>query len=263
MESGALTKNDQVKRKPWKQMTSEEKRARRAQLRAERAVWLRDHEEQWRVKVAAYFGYLETEYGFHIAEVNASSAWETYLRYESSALAVKVSRSVEFDSAELWLIRLVDGRVPKYPVFINPDTPINYVMLDRIVRERAPQESEQFHSLRGLSDEQIVRTLMFLATSLRAHADDVLRGDFAIFDVIAEQLHHNAREHPQEIKVWLPDTAQPGEERPLVETLHSLHPQQPIAIGHYSTKKRAKGDMSRKRRAATRSAPTEDTPSEP
>ncbi len=233
-----MSANDQAKRKPWKLMTTEEKRARRAQLRAERAVWLREREEQWRVKVAAHFGYLETEYGFHIAKVDASSGWETYLRYESSALAVKVSRSVEFDTAELGIIRLVDGRVPKYPVFINPDTPINYVMLDRIVGERAPQESEQFHSLRGLSDEQIERTLAFLATSLRAYADDVLRGDFAIFDVVAAQLHSYAQEHPQTITIWAPVSATDEDVARHIEDARKGYPQQPVAVKRYSLKKK-------------------------
>lgn len=251
---------DTQERKPWKQMTSAEKRARRALLKAEWEARRLAEEENWKAQVAAHFGYLETEYGFRFATADASKWWETYLLYTSPFLAIKVARSVEFDCVELWLIRLVDGQIPEYPIFINPDTPINYVMLDRVVAERAPKEAEKFHTLRGLSDEQVENTLRFLAAALHAFGDDALRGNFAIFDMIAEQLHQNAREHPQEIKVWLPDTAQPGEERPLVETLHRLHPQQPIVVGHYSTKKRAKGSTNGKGGKAAPSLVDEQSP---
>lgn len=254
---------DTQERKPWKQMTSAEKRARSAFLKAKREAERLALEEQWKAQVAAHFGYLETDYGFHFTGVDGSKWWGTFVYYQSPLHQIRFDRSVEFDSVEIQIVRLIDGQVPEYPIFINPDTPINHIYLNQVLSERAPEESEKLLAMRGLSEEQVERSLAFQSGALRNYCADILRGDFAIFEVITDQLHQHARERPQEIKVWLPDTAQPGEERPLVETLHRLHPQQPIMVGHYSTQKRARGSMGGKRRKATRSASTDDTPSEP
>src|SRR5690242_4431183 len=171
-----------------KPLTSEEKRARGKARRDERKARLKEREETWRAQVAAHFSFLETTYGFHVASVDGASWWQTTVRYDSPTLAVRIDKSVEFERVEVWLIRLVDEQLPEYPIFINPDTPINYVILDRVLQNRAPQEAERLVNLRGLDDEQVERSLVFQAQAIRAYCDDVLRGDFAIFDVIAEQM---------------------------------------------------------------------------
>lgn len=221
-----------------KPLTSAERRERDKARRAERKARQQKMEDAWRAQVATHFGYLETSYGFHVAEVNASTWWETFVRYESASLAVKVTHSVEFDRAELWLVRLVEGKLPEYPIFINPDTPINYVILDRALQNRAPEEAERLRELGGLSDEAVERSLAFLSSALRTYCDDTLHGDLAIFDAVAEQIHQEVREHPQEIRVVLPDTTKPGEELPLVEKLRKNYPEQPIKVEMYSTQRR-------------------------
>ena len=52
-----------------------------------------EQEARWSAKVSAHFGYLETEYSFNVAEANARSVWETFVRYESPILAVKVAQA--------------------------------------------------------------------------------------------------------------------------------------------------------------------------
>ena len=234
-----------------KKLTSAEKRERARVRRVERAARQQAAKDAWKGQMDAHFGYLQTSFGFHIAEVDASTWWETSLRYESDRVAVKVARSVEFNRVELWLIRLVGAGLPGYPIFINPDTPINYVIFDRVLEARAPAEAERLKELNGLSDEQVERSLDFLAHALRAYSNDVLRGDFAIFDTIANQIHQEVREHPQEIRVVLPDTAVPSEEVPLVQQIQQNHPEQPIRVEYYSTT-RSKGAVARARMMATR-----------
>ncbi len=255
--------SDTVERKPWKQMTSAEKRARSAFLKAERKARRLALEEKWKTQVAAHFDYLETDYGFHFVSVDGSKWWGTYVYYQSPLLQIQFDLSVEFDSVEIQIARLIDGQVPKYPIFINPDTPINHIYLNQVLSERAPEESEKLLAMRGLGEEQVERSLAFQSGVLRSYCDDILRGDFAIFDMIAEQLHQNAREHPQEIKVWLPDTAQPGEEKPLVDFIRENYPQQPLVIGRYSTKKRAKTSKGEYESKASRAASIDEQPSEP
>jgi len=220
-----------------KPLTSDEKRERARARRAERKARLKEREEAWKAQVAAHLGFLETTYDFHYANVDGSSWWQTTVRYDSPLLAVRIDKSVEFERVEVWLIRLVDGQLPEYPIFINPDTPINYVLLDRALQIRAPQEVDRLPGLRGLSDEQVERSLGFLANALAVNCDDVLRGDLAIFDVVAEQIYQEVREHPQEVRIILPDAAVPGEEAPLVEELQKNDPQQPVRVEYYSTQR--------------------------
>jgi hypothetical protein len=221
-----------------KPLTSNEKRARDKARRAERKARLKEREETWSAQVVAHFSFLETTYGFHFASVDGSSWWQTTVRYDSPPLAVRIDKSVEFERVEVWLIRLVDGQLPEYPIFVNPDTPIDYVILDRVLQNRAPQETERLLELKGLSDEQVERSLVFLSEMLRTYCDDVLRGDFAIFEVIAEQIHQETREHPQGIRIIVPDTTPQEEALARVEESQRAFPQQPVTLEYYTTKKR-------------------------
>ena len=221
-----------------KPLTSDEKRARDKARRAERKARLKEREAAWRAQVAAHFSFLETMYGFHFASVDGVNWWQTTVRYDSPALAVRIDKSVEFERVEVWLIRLVDGQLPEYPIFVNPDTPINYVVLDRVLQNRAPQEAQKLDGLRGLTGEQVDRSLVFLSDMLRTHCDDVLRGDFALFDVIAEQMHQEARVHPQGIRIIVPDTTSHEEALARVEESQKAYPQQPVRLEYYSTKER-------------------------
>ena len=221
-----------------KPLTSDEKQARDKARRAERKARRLAAEEGWKAQVAAHFGFLETTYGFHFANVDGASWWQTTVRYDSPQLAVEIANSRESVCVELCLIRLVDGRVPEYPIFINPDTPINYVYMHKVLEVRAPHEAQKLRELQGLSDEEVERSLVFLSDMLRTHCDDVLRGDFAIFDVIAEQMHEYAREHPQGIRIIVPDTTPQEEALARVEETRGAFPQQPVTLEYYTTKKR-------------------------
>ncbi len=223
-----------------KPLTSDEKRERARASRARRKAWQHEREENWKARVAVHFGFLETTYGFRFAKVDGSSVWQISALYHSPRLAVRVDLSFEFERVEVWLIRLVDGQLPEYPIFVNPDTPINYVVLDRALQAQAPQEAERLLGLKGLGDEPVERSLAFLARALRAYCDDVLRDDFAIFDVIAEQMHQYAREHPQGIRIIVPDTTPHEEAQTRVEETRKKFPQQPITLEYYSTKRQSK-----------------------
>jgi hypothetical protein len=234
---------DNSRKKP---LTNDEKRVRDKARRAERKAWLKEREETWRAQVTAHFSFLEATYGFHFASVDGASWWQTTVRYDSPTLAVRIDKSVEFERVEVWLIRLVDGQLPDYPIFINPDTPINYVILDRVLQNRVPQEAERLANLRGLDDVQVERSLVFLADALADTCDGVLRGDFAIFDVIAEEMHEYACDHPQEIRVIVADTTPDEEALARVEETRRMFPQQPVTLERYSAKRRARQEKGSK-----------------
>lgn len=182
---------DEQEPKGKKKLTSAERRARTAFLKAEREARRLALEEKWKAQVAPHFGYLEAEYGFHFVSVDGSNWWGTWVHYQSPLLQVEISRSVESDCVDLRLIRLVDGQVPEDPHF---GMPVNLIYFHVALYERAPEEYEKLRLLKGLSDEQLERSLALQAEALRTYFDDVLRGDFTIFDEETERRRQRALE---------------------------------------------------------------------
>lgn len=186
---------------------AERKRRLARERKAARALARKGTEEKWRAQVEAHFHFLQTEFGYQITSMDASSGWETVLIYQSANAAVKVARSVEYNRAELTLIRLVDGELPGGLVFFLPDSVLNQTLLDNLIRRRAPQLMERLHKLEGLEDAQVDATLAFCASAAREYIPDVLRGDFTIFDEIQEERRQYAREHPPIVTIWAPPDA--------------------------------------------------------
>jgi hypothetical protein len=200
-----------------KKRTSAERRARTAFLKAEREARQLALEAKWQVQVAAHFGYLETEYGFRFVSVDGSSWWGTFVRYQSPLLQVMIDRSVESDGVELTLIRLVDGRVPEYPIPYEIGMPINFIYFLSVLTERAPEEHEKLRALRGLNDEQLERSLALHADALRTYCDDALRGNLTVFDEETERRRQSTLERlrqKEREQVREGGTAPPGDETP-------------------------------------------------
>jgi hypothetical protein len=183
--------------------------------------------------VDAHFSYLQTTFGFRLAKVDASSAWVTRLVYKSSTTAVYVDRSFEFKEVEVSLIRLVDGAIPEYPVFITPDLTLHQFSLYSILSVRAPETRDKVRALAGLEDWQIEQRLALQARALEEHAADVLKGDFSIFSTLEARLKQSVKEHPQVITVWLPEDASSQEEATLVERARQDTPTQPVVVERY------------------------------
>ena len=58
-----------------------------------------------------------------VISTDDSTNFETSVTYGSDSIAVIVRYSVEFDRTEVELMRLVDGKVPRVPIFVHADTP--------------------------------------------------------------------------------------------------------------------------------------------
>lgn len=191
--------------------------ARRKEREAARRAAEKAAAEAWRAKVDAHFGYLRTTYGFRITSVDASSAWVTRLVYQSDVAAVAVDRSFEFGRVEVSVIRLVDGKLPEYPVFILPETVINQTLLDNILIIRNSDRFNQLCELKGLEDDEIEKTLAFLARALEEHSTDFLSGDFSIFVEVDQLIRDRVKAHPPVITVYLPESASAEEEAAAIE----------------------------------------------
>lgn len=240
--------------------------ARQRKARERREAWkatVKAKEEQWREQVDKHFSFLRTEYGFQIVKVDASSVWATVLVYQSATTAVRVSRSVEFECAEVELMRLVDGDIPPVVVFFLPDTVLNTTMLENVVLFRAPELRTHFFDMKGLSDEQLEATLAFLADSTRQYAEDVLRGDFSIFETIQEERREHARQHPPVVTIWKPASEAPAQAAQQADESKLTDDGLLVETRYYSVPSKAKGIPGKaKRTKPTRSASTSQTDNE-
>ncbi len=210
-------------------MPDAKRRAREAARRAAQNAAA----EAWQAKVDLYFAYLRTTYGFRITSADASSVWVTRVIYQSDVAAVQVDRSIEFQRVELTVVRLVDGRIPAYPIFVKPDTVINQALFDNILIIRNPQLLDQLDMLKGLDDDHVEQSLAFLAKALEDNATDILNGDLSIFVAVDALIKERDMAHPPAITVYLPDGATSEHEAAAIEEAHKNSPEIPVVARRY------------------------------
>jgi hypothetical protein len=185
-------------------------RAARAARKREQVAYKKANEDAWKARVDLHFAFLRERYGFEITKTEWS-VWETKVRFETPVTSVDVDRRIEFDWVEVNLIRKVDGAIPEYPIFVSTTPTLHYFLLDAVLNERAPELLPQMQAAKGLGEDQIERSLKFWSGALEKYADDILRGDFALFTPLEAKVRARVREHPEAIKVYMPADTPPGE----------------------------------------------------
>jgi hypothetical protein len=194
----------------------------------------------WRQSVSSHFAFLEG-HGFRLSATDDSSAWETWVQYTSAVSAVRVTRSNEFVRAEVHLIRLVDGQVPVYPIWITSE-PVNWALLDNVLEARTPELLEQV--ARGLTDPELDRQLAFWASALMTAAPEFLEGDLTAIADAESIVRQRVRQHPQQVTVWIPDDADPDSVAHQVQvTTATVPPEVRVVTARYQRK--SKGRRSR------------------
>jgi hypothetical protein len=137
--------------------------------------------EDWQSAVDPHFGFLN-ERGFQLNRRFASaSVWATDLVYAAHDRAISVERSVEFNRAEVVLIRLYEGAMPDLQIRVTAE-PVNRLLLDNVLQARDPQRYREIQQLGGLGEPELQRQLSELASALRDVAGDFLTGSFAAMD---------------------------------------------------------------------------------
>ena len=205
----------------------------RAVRAAKRAAERKATEEGWQAKVAPHFGYLETTYGFRIAQVDASSYWAIRLVYQNATTAIVIDRSIEFSRVELSLIRLVDSAIPKPVIFVTPEVTLHQFLFDNLLQIRAPDALAKLHTLGGLGDEQVESSLAFLAQALNDYASDVLRGNFTIFAALEAMAKQRASEHSPQITILVPSDTTKEHKQQLAEKTQQMTPTVPVVVKEY------------------------------
>lgn len=191
--------------------------------------------KQWVKKVEPHFGYL-IDRGFDQIESD-SSFWSTWVQYASAQAAVRISRSTEFGQTEVELIRLVEGSVPPYPIWITSER-IDWALLDNVIEVRAPEMRSERLSMRGLSSGDLEKQLAFWAAALLTVAPDFLSGSCSSIDEAATLVRSLTIDTPQEVVVWLPEGAAGAEAEARSNVAATLPPEVGLSIRHYGRKKR-------------------------
>lgn len=187
----------------------------------------------WEAQVTRHFGYLEKRYDMSIKAREDSQWWATSVTYGRDHVAIIVRYSVEFNRAEVELIRLVDGKVPPVPIFIHTDTRIDRSLLDNLLEIRSTPDLETLGNLDGLDSPALERSLAFQAKALEEHAADFLRGDTAVFQDLDHLIKARVAQNPQRIKMSFPEgTPQENVERGVAQAKR-VDPQVPVDVQFY------------------------------
>lgn len=134
--------------------------------------------------IRSIFKFLEENFGCIITEVK-HEFYGTFVTYRNPTTFVEVSIEPREGGVFVHVGRLIDGKIPEYPIHIEPDTKLDAFYLDDIIDLRAPSSkieqpsTEVFFKPRNL--KKIEHVLTEYARALRQYAVDILKGDFRVF----------------------------------------------------------------------------------
>jgi hypothetical protein len=198
--------------------------------------WLRE----WADLVDQYFHFLRDR-GFTLVEVADEphpAAWGPRVRYVGERIGVQVHWSGEFVCVDTYVIRLDNGRVPEYPIFIHDGDPISWFHLGMILDTVSPERYEQARALTGLEPDSVARQLAFAANTFSDLADDLLDPDSDAFARVTARIHDQARADPPKITIFSPEDASDQDVARVVAKSRSAFPRVGVIVRRYFTRRR-------------------------
>lgn len=109
-------------------------------------------------------------------------------------------------------MRLVDGELPEYPIFVVDSVPVNTFYADDLLGLRLDSAGEVLASRHGLEPQEVEAQLAFWSEVLRDYGGDLLTGDLGVLDELEQMVRDRARQHRQEVVLWLPEGASAHDE---------------------------------------------------
>lgn len=186
--------------------------------------------KDWQHKVEAAFPFL-AERGFR-RTAEATSFWETSCTWSAGSVAIKVAESTEFQRVDVHLVRLVDGEVPPYPIWVT-DEPQNWALMDNVLQARSSEAQAQIPA-GGLSRRSVAEQLAFWAGAIQDAAPDFLAGSPACIDEAADIVRAKLADTPQRLLISLPDGASSEDERVAVaDARRGLPPNVEVVVRRY------------------------------
>lgn len=124
--------------------------------------------------------FLEDDFQFQLEKIERET-FGVFIIYRNSSTAVRVSLEPREGGIFVLVCRLIDGKIPEYPIFVKPDTPVNCFYLDDIVRLKMGELPSRPVVKQLLSPADVEATLIEISSLLREFAVDLLKGNFTIF----------------------------------------------------------------------------------
>lgn len=126
------------------------------------------------------FKFLEEELGFDPPKRDVGPTYIS-LTYQNKTTAVRVSFEPVDRGVFVLLSRLVNGKIPKYPIFITSGTKLDSFYLDDLVKLSLRRSSKKQNDEQGHSKKTMEWNLQQSAIRLQEHGVEILRGDFSVF----------------------------------------------------------------------------------
>ncbi len=132
------------------------------------------------------FSFLETEYAFLIEEVIVEGSVISVL-YKNSTTGVLVFLDDRANGLYVDISRLVNNKIPEIPIYYRKNDRMDSFILSSILSLRAPSLHIDAPNIDDLvfnpGREKVVSSVIKQhAKALKMYAQDVLRGDFSIFN---------------------------------------------------------------------------------
>lgn len=189
--------------------------------------------DRWEAIVAPHFSFLEERFHWSVVAREDASNWETTVTYARDPCAVIVRYSVEFQRAEVELVRLVDGNVPPVPVFVHPSTRIDRSLIDNLLALRAPSKLAELRRFAGLDEPSMHQALALQADALERYAIEFLWLDLGVFDEFDLLIKARVSGANQRIRIAVPEGTGQEEIDRTVAQAKRLDPEVPVEVAFY------------------------------
>jgi hypothetical protein len=132
------------------------------------------------------FKFLEDEYYCSIDKIEKDS-WAMSVFYKNATTAVRICLDQSGAGLYVDLIRLINNKFPEEPIYYRKNTKMDSFIFTGILKLRAPSLTIDEPNLDDLvfnpgREKVISSVLRQHAGALKKYAQDVLSGDFKIFD---------------------------------------------------------------------------------
>lgn len=119
-------------------------------------------------------------YGFSLIK-SEREPYGVFMTYANSTTAVRISYEPREGGIFVLLGRLRKGGLPKYPIFIYPETSLDSFHLEDVVSIRAGNIQWAGKAQKAVTAAELKVQLKQQAQALQKYAADILQGDFAVF----------------------------------------------------------------------------------
>lgn len=132
-------------------------------------------------KLIEGFSFLQHEYGFTLASSDIKKEY-CIVKMKNSTTGISLQYEVMEDDIIVYLHRLLDGEIveDKYPLSV--DIPLNAIELRFIIQFK--QGVNYISKFKSSSSESYDQLIADTANDLKKYADDILNGDFEVFDKV-------------------------------------------------------------------------------